>query len=452
MKSLREWLKLLDQEGLLAKVSEQVDMRHVAAIVDKNTGKATFFDRLSGYEGTLAANTISTRRMVALALGTEENKILAEFGRRVTHPIKPRLVKDGPVKDVVTTGEEVDLTKLPIHLQHCNDGGPYISSGIMVVRDAFSKSINTGIYRHMFMTRRELGAAFGPSTRTGIIHRNMLAQGKTLEAAIVIGVHPLDMMATQQHSSFPDLEVMGGLREESVELVKCETINLEVPSNAEIVLEGEIPPNREMILEGPYGEFHACLGGVRTSPVFRVKAITHRKQPIFQSATIAGKHYYNTDTLWLTHPVSEWGIYNALREKGIDVRDVNVTPSGVGFHVIFSIKKWSEGLGKNALLTALSSYLIKLAIVVDEDINVHDLKEVEWAIATRVQPHKNVILVEGLWAKPLDPSLAISPAPLTTSKLGIDATIPLKAPNHLFKIEDVPFKDEVCNRRIGGRV
>jgi 2,5-furandicarboxylate decarboxylase 1 len=377
---------------------------------------------------------------------------LAEFGRRVTHPIKPKPVKDGPVKDVVVTGEEVDLTKLPIHLQHCNDGGPYISSGIMIVRDAYSDSINTGIYRHMFMTEKELGAAFNPSTRTGIIHRNMMTRGKTLEAAIVIGVHPLDMMATQHHSSFPDLEVMGGLREESVELVKCETIDLEVPSNAEIVLEGEIPPSGAMFPEGPYGEFHACLGGVRASPVFQVKAITHRKHPIFQSATIAGKHFYNSDTLWLAHPVSEWGIYSALREKGIDVRDVNVTPSGVGFHVVFSIKKWSEGLGKNALMIALSSYLIKLAIVVDEDINVHDLKQVEWAVATRVQPHEDVVLIEGLWAKLLDPSLAMHPEPLTTSKLGIDATIPLKAPNHLFKIEDVPFEEELRNRTVVRRV
>jgi UbiD family decarboxylase len=357
--------------------------------------------------------------------------------------MKPKRVNDGPVKEVVLTGDEVDLTRLPIHLQHSDDGGPYISSGIMIVKDPFTNSLNTGIYRHMFMTKNELGAAFNPSTRTGIIHRNMLAQGKTMEAAIVIGVHPLDMMATQQHSTFPDLEVMGGLRQEPVELVKCETVDLEVPSNAEFILEGDISPTRSTILEGPYGEFHACLGGIRPSPTIRVKAITHRKRPIFQSATIAGKHYYNTDTLWLTHPVSEWGIYNALRERGIDVRDVNVTPSGVGFHVIFSIKKWSEGLGKNALLIALSSYLIKFAVVVDEDINVRDVEEVEWAIATRVQPYEDVVLVQGLWAKPLDPSLALSQEPLTTSKLGIDATKPLRALDHIFKIADVPFKDEI---------
>jgi len=443
MNSLREWLNLLEKERLLVQVAHEVDMRYVAAIADKNTEKATLFEKLKGYKISLAANTISTRRMVALALHTKEDEILGEYGQRINTPIKPRLIDHGPVKEVVITDDEVDLTKFPIHLQHADDGAPYISSGIMMCKDPDTELSNAGIYRHMFLTKNVLGAAFNPGGGTGRIYRKMLVQGKPLEAAIVVGVHPLDMMATQQHSLFTDLEIMGGLRKEPVELVKCETINLEVPSNAEMVLEGEILPYGPTILEGPYGEFHACLGGVRTTPTIRVKAVTHRKDPIFQTATIASKHYRNTDTPWLTHPASEWGIYNALRGKGIDVRDINVTPSGVGFHVVFSIKKWSEGLGKNALLIALSSYLIKHAVVVDDDIDVHDMEEVEWAIATRVQPHEDVILVEGLWAKPLDPSLALHEQPLTTSKLGIDATKPLGVPSHIFEIADVPYGGEV---------
>jgi 2,5-furandicarboxylate decarboxylase 1 len=226
-----------------------------------------------------------------------------------------------------------------------------------------------------------------------------------------------------------EMAVAGGIRGAPVELAQCETMDLPCVADAEIVLEGEILPTGWTLPEGRFGEFTRLMGGLHWNPVVRVKAVTMRRDAIYYALHMP---WENT---WLAAPTRYAAIRRALRTAGVQVKDINVTLGACAFwHAIISIRK-QPGEGKNALLAALSVMDLKHVVVVDEDIDVFNATDVEWAIATRVQGDRDVIVIPGARAKPLDPSLAVTPPGVvpTGAKVGIDATIGEGIPHERFE-------------------
>jgi 2,5-furandicarboxylate decarboxylase 1 len=240
---------------------------------------------------------------------------------------------------------------------------------------------------------------------------------------------------------------MGALQGSPVELVRCKTINLDVPANAEIVIEGEMPPTGWAVQEGPYGEYLGYQSEIKGNPVFNVKAITHRRDPVFQTVTIGTKDHRDSDTanIYLAQGLhSKEAIIQEMRRRGFDVRDINEI-MGV---TIVSMKKWFEGQARNLIYTWGSqgfphSHYPKYMIVVDEDVDLNDPETVGWALSTRSRPDEDIVMITGITAKPLDPSNATHTYNTTSSRMGIDATKPLSpfAQPHEWQISKIPFED-----------
>lgn len=451
MTTLRKWIADADESEILRRVEEETDVRRVAAILDEDRKQPVLFENLIGYDCSLIGQTISCMELVAFALGVEPTKdaIREEYVRRVSNPLEPVYVESAPFQEVVEIGDDVDLTELPIPLQHSRDGGPYISAGVLVCRDpgtyiaAYEGEVNLGMYRHMLYTRNMMGIDFVSANRTNVFYKKLMEEGRSLEVAILIGLHPLAFMASVVPNR--DIEMMGGLLKRPVELVQCKTVDLCVPSSAEIVIEGEIPPIGWSVPEGPFGEFTGYQSEVKENPVVKVKAITHRMNPIYQTVTIGTRDYLNTDTanIQLARSLQKDTLIGEMRRLGFDVRDINTV---MGFTIV-SMKKWFEGQARSLIYRFGSSrtHYPKFLIVVDDDIDVNDPGQIAWALTQRCRPDEDIIIKTGIPAKPLDPSNATHSYNTTSSRMGIDATTPLPpfAKRHEWKLSTVPFKEEI---------
>jgi UbiD family decarboxylase len=453
LSDLREWISAADKAGILRRVKEETDLRWVSPILNENRKQPVLFEKLVGYDYPLVGQTISCLELVAFALGTEPTReaVRKEYAKRVSNPLKPVHVQSAPCQDIVDQGKEVDLIKFPIPLQHSTDGGAYISCGVLLCKDpvtylaAYPGEVNLGMYRHMVYTKNQMGIDFVSPNRTNVYYKKLMEEGKPLEVAILVGLHPLGLMSSVEPER--DIEMMGALQGKPVELVHCKTVDLDVPSNVEIVIEGEIPPIGWTVREGPYGEFTGYQSEVKENPVVNVKAITYRKNPIFQTATIGTKDFATSDTvgIYLANSLQESPIIQEMRRRGFDVRAVN---DMMGFTIV-SMKKWFEGQARNLILSWGSHKLPhqhypKYLVVVDDDIDVKDPAMVAWALSTRSKPDEDIIVLSGMTAKPLDPSNATHSYNTTSSRMGIDATKPLPpfAQPHEWQVSVMPFQGE----------
>ncbi|MCH7477843.1 MAG: UbiD family decarboxylase [SAR324 cluster bacterium] len=292
-RDLRAFLERLEREGEVLRVEEEVDLMYeVGAVcrlaldrggVEKN--RALYFSRPKGHTHPLVVNLLSTRKRYCLALECNPDEVHREWIRRTEKPIEPRIVKEGPCKEVVHVGEEANLFQLPIPFWNELDGGRYITFHSHISKDPETGVRNAGMYRAMVHDERTLGILAAPYRHIRHHFEKAHASGKSLPVAIVIGMDPSIYAATV--ATFPfgvdELAMAGALRGEPVEMVPCETIPLEVPATAEIVIEGEIPPG-VLRDEGPFGEFTGYYGDRAPRPVIQVKAITHRKDFIFEGS------------------------------------------------------------------------------------------------------------------------------------------------------------------------
>ena len=285
-------------------------------------------------------------------------------------------------------GDDVDLYKLPIPMSSIYDGGPMITAGVVIARDP-ELGINSGIYRFIVKEKSLTGIDIVTPNNMRLFAQRALERDEPLPISISIGTHPIEITGSGYRAPLgvDEMAIAGGIRGEPVELAPCETIDMPYIADAEIVLEAEILPTGWTWPEGRFGEFTRLMGGLHWNPLVRIKAISMRKDAI----------YYNLhmpwENTWLAAPTRYAAIRQALRTAGVQVKDINVTLGGCAFwHAVISIKK-QPGEGKNALLAALSVMDLKHVVVVDDDIDVNDPTEVEWAIATRVQGDKDVMIV-----------------------------------------------------------
>ena len=346
----------------------------------------------------------------------------------------------------------MDLYKLPIPMSSIYDGGPMITAGVVITRDP-EFGINSGIYRFIVKEKNLTGIDIVTPNNMRMFAQRAYQQGRPLPISISIGTHPIEITGSGYRAplGMDEMAIAGGLRGAPVELAPCQTIDLPYIADAEIVLEAEILPTGWTWPEGRFGEFTRLMGGLHWNPLVRVKAISMRRDAI----------YYNLhmpwENTWLAAPTRYAAIRQALKTAGVIVKDINVTLGGCAFwHAVISIKK-NPGEAKNALLAALSVMDLKHVVVVDDDIDVFDPMDVEWAIATRVQGDRDIMIVSNARAKPLDPSLPQGFGVVPTgAKVGIDATIPEGIPREHYErityaYADRAKIDDYVERKIGRR-
>ena len=434
---LREVLDALRRQGQLETVEEEVDLRYVSPLVARSP-HAVLFPRVRGYRYPLVSGLLSERRRLATCLGMEGEQTVARLRQAIDQPIAPVVVADSPVKQVVQCDDAVDLSALPIPVMAELDGGPFIASAVVIANHP-EHGRNAGIYRLMYRNRNTLGIDTVTPNNLRALYEEAAARGEPLPISIAVGAAPLEMLAATFKAplELDELGVAGGLRGEAVELVPGERIPVEGLANAEIILEGELLPGGHVHPEGQYGEFTRLMGGVHLNPIVRVCAVTMRRDALFYALQMPWENIY------LGAAVYEAAAYRVLREAGVRVTAVNVTPGGCcHWHVVVAIRK-APGDGKNALTALLSVADFKHAIVTDDDIDIFDPVEVEWAVATRVQADRDVVIISGGRAKPLDPSLPRTGGPLVTAKMGIDATIPDEVPRERYTRITYPFRNRV---------
>jgi 2,5-furandicarboxylate decarboxylase 1 len=418
--TFRQFLDRLRKHEQLLDFHQPIDIRHIATLVDQSD-KALFFHNVIGYKMPVVSGIIRTRERAMMAMGaTEYQEIEDRLRNGITNPIAPERVASSPTREIVMKGDDVDLYKLPIPMSSIYDGGPMITAGVVIAQDP-ELGINTGVYRFMVKEKNLTGIDIVTPNNMRLFVQRALEAKRVLPISISIGTHPIELLGAGYRAPLgtDEMAIAGGIRGQAVKLAAGETVDVPFIADAEIVLEAEILPTGWTHPEGRFGEFTWLMGGLHWNPIVRVKAVSMRRDAVYYALHMP---WENT---WLMAPSRYTAIRQALRTAGVVVKDINMTMGGVTFwHAVISIKK-QAGEGKNALLAALSVMDLKHVVVVDDDIDVFNPVEVEWAIATRVQGDRDIMIISNARGKPLDPSLAPTPHGIvpTTAKVGIDATI-----------------------------
>jgi UbiD family decarboxylase len=371
------------------------------------------FENVKGTTFSVLTNLHASRARLAAAIGAEPRAMLQTYLSAMERPVPPRTVPTGPVKEVVLAGARVNLDALPQILHHERDAGPYITAAISFARDPGGETWNCAYNRLMLKGRDTTSIHLTTGKHLWEFHRIAESRGQALPVAFAIGVHPAIALGALAIGSIDEDErgIMGALLGEPLELVRCETSDLLVPAHAELVIEAEILPGARTP-EGPFGEFTGYSLGEREREVVKVKAITHRRDAMFQDISVA-----HLDHLLLSTVPIEANLYRAVRAMVPSVRAVRVPAP---FTCYVSIEQRVSGQAKNAILSVLGADIyMKRVVVVDEDVDVFDDRQVTWAIATRCQPDRDITIVTHARGSDLDPS---APEDGHTAKWGVDAT------------------------------
>ncbi len=437
VRSLREWLDHLALRDRLLVLDPGIGLRfELAAIAKRLDGRrATLFPRPGGHRIPVVSGLVSDRNWMAEAMGVEPAELLARFQDAALNPVAWRETGSAPAQEVIH--RDVDLAQLlplPLHNEH--DSAPYVTAGLMITRNPRTGKQNVSIHRCQLSGPNRLGVLLLPR------HAHMFfemaeAGGRPLEAAIAVGVDPLTLLASQAIAPIDvdELEVAGALHRRPLPVVKCLTSELRVPAEAEIVIEGRFLPGvREP--EGPFGEFPQYYGERADRHVLEIDVVTHRRDAIFHTIVGGGLEH-----LLLGAIPREATLLAHLRRSFPNVRNVHLSKGGVcRYHLYVQIDKRQEGEAKNIMLGAFAGhYDVKQVIVVDADVDIHDPAEVEWAVATRFQADRDLVIIPESQGSKLDPSTRDG----VGAKMGLDATKPLAAGEMVFKRIRVPGEENV---------
>ncbi|MGD0235775.1 MAG: UbiD family decarboxylase [Syntrophorhabdales bacterium] len=430
--NMRDWIEQLDRAGELLTLTKPVDPEtEMGALLYGSRDKALLFNSVKGFPGWRALGMAPANlRQAALAFNVPLEDVIKEFARRIKRLKQPVLVSDGPVMERVLSGDEIDMTKLPAHIAGVRDGGRYITSGLLIVRDPDTGIRNMSFHRMQIKGNRKLGILMVPR-HLYLIYQKNEAQNKATPVSIMIGHHPMYYFAAAYTgpADLDELEMAGALLEEEVEVIQCATNDLQVPAHAEICLEGEILPHQREE-EGPFSEFQDYyVAGTGMNPVLRIDRMMMRGDAIYKQlqngSEVEGCMYHKL-------PMST-AIYERLKTVGgfTDLLNVMILP-GI-FAAVIQLRQRFKGEAKNVLMGALSSEYLhpKVVIAVDEDVDIFNPADVLWAVNTRVNPASDVFIVDGTRVHPMDPTGIELVKPGSAlgwsrigSKMGIDATKP----------------------------
>jgi 2,5-furandicarboxylate decarboxylase 1 len=434
-KDLRTFLRDVDEhpeQGVL-RVTREVDSHHelsaVVKVLEPRGNPLVLFENVRGSEMPVAVSLCGTRERIAIALGEREEDCVEAFSRHLDAPVSARRVPGGPVKEVMHLGADVDLGALPVPVHTAVDGGRYLTAAIGVVRDPDTGHVNTGIYRMMIKGRNRLTVwPARPHDLAKLVDRARV-RGEAVEFAIVVGHHPTLAIGSQGKNEMTTdaFELTSALMGQPLEVTPAETIDIDIPAHAEIVIEGRILPD-VMEEEGPFGEF-TYYSGSTVAPVCEVSAITHRHDAIFVDLHPTHPEHR---CLWI-FPAREARLLTKLREILPGTRKVHIPLHGAGMSAYVALDPTHDSDGRRALMAVLTadSY-IKHAIVVDSDVDIFDDHDVLWALNVRFQGDADMIVLPNSRGIPLDPTSYSLTARLDrggmTTKVGFDATTPVSVP------------------------
>jgi 2,5-furandicarboxylate decarboxylase 1 len=428
-RDMRTWIEELEAAGELIRVDKPVDpLTQMGSLLYQSREKALFFEMLPHGWRSLGQAPANVRH-AAIAFGTTLDKLVPTVAERMGNNIAPVMVADGPVKEVKFKQGEFDLTELPVHVAGQRDGGPVIGSGLVVTKDPDTGQRNVSFHRLQIKGPNKSGILLYPrhSWKNYVKYQ---ARNEPMPVAIFIGHYPLYYAAAATTAAYglDEFEIAGGYLGEAVRLVKCETVDLEVPADAEIVLEGHIPPHyRED--EGPFSEFQDYyVTGTGKNPVVEYQFMSRRHDAIFKNLQNGSEM---EGCVFHKIPMSA-AIYRRLKDVGggADLHNVMALPGIFGLVVQMTARTYGDA--KNVLMAALSSpyQYPKIAIAVDTDVDIFNPAELLWALSTRVNPQNDVVIIPGTHNHAMDASLPELGAPGTPlwqrfgSKMLIDATIP----------------------------
>jgi 2,5-furandicarboxylate decarboxylase 1 len=422
-KNLRTFLDSIDRSGQLLKVAKEVDPKtEMAALAwQVPAEKAALFERLKGFPDWRACvGMIDTRERVAQVLNVPVEKLLQEYAALTNlEPVKCELVNDGPVKEVILKGDEADLDHLPI-IRYCQgDAGPYLTFSELITVNPQTGFYNAAIMRVQIKEKGKTGIYMVRGRHSWENYLKYEEKNEAMPVAIVIGHHPAFHMIGSWSGSYDtdEFELVGNLLGEPLRLVRAETVDLMVPADAEVIIEGEIPPHyREE--EGPFAEFTSYYCAAGKEPIIKVKAITRRKDPIYE---FSAQWYRAHACLGIEHY-----LYKRIREvEGhIDLHDVRIYSEVDSYLVVVQFTPHYEG---QAALSGTTLHP-KIAIAVDADVDVTSLADIWWAVANRTDPKRDVFIIDGTRNHPFDLKLPLAQGTdiiqRVGSKMGIDATKP----------------------------
>ena len=438
----RQFLHALRQHGELIDIDRPVALADIGKAMKQSYrrgGPALMFNK-NGTDFPLVCGLYATRGKALLAFEADERTILQKVLAGLGKPIAPDISKAAaPCQEVLIEGSAIDMARFPIPTYSPKDGGPYITPGIVVSKDPETGVPDIGHYRFLILGKDTFSFSAQPNHRFGKNLAKCQRLGIKPRAALVIGVDPILAYACQVQVSdaTDDWAVAGGLRGAPVELVRARTCDLEVPASAEVVIEFEVDMDKT-VMEGPLGEYTGYYTPPSLKPIGRITAITHRRNPIFQGL-LTGKPV--TENHILKQIPFEASFLKSLKAQFPTIESVSVRASaGVSFYVVIAMAPRFAGEARQVILAAIASNIRpKWVIVVEPDIDVHNSAEVEWALAFRVQPREDVIVIDKIPSGPSDPSIDDPTKPRllrTASAIGIDATRPFGKP--FSEVADVP--------------
>lgn len=400
-KDLREFISALKGVGDLQEIEREVDWNLEAGAIMRLAYErqlpAPLFTNIKGYPPgyRLMGGTLATLRRVAIAMGLDPESpcrtLVEEYIKRSENRIKPILVKDGPCKENILTGEDVDLAKFPVPILHEGDGGRYMTTWhVDAIKDPDTGWVNWAMYRSMLLSKNTLAKQIAPRHHGGLIFRAKYEpRNQVMPIAMAIGVEPLCNLAAAADvpAGMDEVDVAGALRQEPVELIKCETVDLEVPANAEIVIEAEVQPG-ERVSEGPFSEFPGYVGPAIEGLVLKVKCITHRNDPILTSCCegVPVSDGHATKSVCCAAE-----LLKLLRERALPVVDLHLYPEGALCFVVVSINPIYGNIAHGIASTIWSSGTITpYVVVVDSDVDPSNMNQVMHAMATKCHPYRGI--------------------------------------------------------------
>ncbi|MDV6316751.1 4-hydroxy-3-polyprenylbenzoate decarboxylase [Idiomarina sp. HP20-50] len=472
---LRDFIALLEERGELKRIQQPIDpYLEITEISDrtlKAEGPALLFENVKGHDMPVLANLFGTPDRVALGMGQESVTALRDVGKLLAFlkepeppkgfrdalnllpkykkvlSMSPKTIKKAPCQQVVMSGDEVDLTKLPI--QHCwpGDVAPLVTWGLTVTRGPHKERQNLGIYRQQLLGPNKLIMRW-LSHRGGALDFQEWCQqhpGEKFPVSVALGADPATILGavTPVPDSLSEYAFAGLLRDSKTEVTSCLSNDLQVPAHAEMILEGYIEPG-EMAPEGPYGDHTGYYNEVDEFPVFTVTHITHRKDPIYHS-TYTGRPPDEPAVLGVA--LNE--VFIPLLQKQFpEIVDFYLPPEGCSYRLaVVTMKKQYQGHAKRVMMgvwSFLRQFMYtKFVIVCDDDVNARDWKDVIWAMTTRMDPARDTTLVENT---PIDYLDFASPVSGLGSKMGMDATNKWPGETDREWGEPIVMSDEVKQR------
>jgi 2,5-furandicarboxylate decarboxylase 1 len=421
IRNLRDYITVLEQYGQLARihkpVSLQYELANVAAAIQRQGRGASIFTNPESSPWPIFAGAVGSPELAALALACELSDVTARMEHALdpANGIPPIPTEDADWKSNQITGEDVHLHNIPIPVHGAHDGGPFITGGITLATDPINGRGNCSYNRMQVLGPRTFGFNVNEWRHVMQFYKYQQAKDEPLEIAIAIGVDPAISIAAGARYDEDELMIAGAIRGQGVTVSKGVTVDVMIPAEAEIVIEGRLPPH-ERRPEGPLAEFHGYYGELWESPVFEVTAICHRDNPIYQTIVPGHDEHIYIGNVLPREPL----LLRFVKHVSKNVTGLHIPPYGNGFSAYVQVEKSNPGEPKNIALAAFTAHVnIKQVIVFDPDVNIYDPADVLWALTNRVDWSQDVFYIPGAQGHEMDPT---ADARGVHTKIGIDAT------------------------------